>query len=189
VDLSFHEAERRFLEGTGSLVLDHVARVAYACLSGRTDAGLVEEWCGEMGYESCVFSALDRGGAPLYHTNVMLCIGARLVVVGAESIVPGDRGRVLERLRAGGDREIVAIGPAAVAGFAGNMLELGSWDEALGDFRVLVMSDSARHVLSEGQYARISACTDTVLAVPVPTIERLGGGSVRCMMAEVFLPS
>ena len=189
VDLTGHEAEGRFLEGTGSLVLDHVSRVAYACVSPRTDASVVEEWCREMGYESCVFSAVDRDGVPLYHTNVMLCIGARVVVVGSESIVAGDRGRVLERLRAGGGREIVAIGHEAVAGFAGNMLDLASWDEALGDFRVLVMSAAARHVLSDDQFARISACTDTVLAVPVPTIERLGGGSVRCMLAEVFLPS
>ncbi len=188
VDLTGHEAEGRFLEGTGSLVLDHVSRVAYACVSPRTDAGVVEEWCREMGYESCVFTAMDPGGVPLYHTNVMLCIGERVVVVGSESIVAGDRCRVLERLRAGG-REIVEIGHEAVAGFAGNMLELASWDEALGDFRVLVMSAAARHVLSDDQFARISACTDTVLAVPVPTIERLGGGSVRCMLAEVFLPS
>jgi hypothetical protein len=188
VDLTGREAEGRFLEGTGSLVLDHVSRVAYACLSPRTDAGLVEEWCREMAYESCVFTALDRGGVPLYHTNVMLCIGERVVVVGSESIVAGDRGRVLDRLRASG-REIVEISSAAVSGFAGNMLELASWDEALGDFRVLVMSDAARHVLSDEQFARISACTDTVLAVPVPTIEHLGGGSVRCMLAEVFLPS
>jgi len=189
VDLTRHEAEGRFLEGTGSLVLDHVSRVAYACVSPRTDAGVIEEWCREMGYEACVFTAVDRGGVPLYHTNVMLCIGERVVVVGSESIVAGDRGRVLERLRASGGREIVEIGHEAVAGFAGNMLELASWDEALGDFRVLVMSAAARHVLSEDQFARISACTDTVLAVPVPTIERLGGGSVRCMLAEVFLPS
>ena len=189
VDLTGHEAEGRFLEGTGSLVLDHVSRVAYACVSPRTDAGVVEEWCREMGYESCVFSAVDRDGVLLYHTNVMLFIGERVVVVGSESIVAGDRGRMLERLRAGGDREIVEIGHEAVAGFAGNMLELASWDEALGDFRVLVMSAAARHVLSDDQFARISACTDTVLAVPVPTIERLGGGSVRCMLAEVFLPS
>ena len=189
VDLTHWEEQGKFLEGTGSLVLDHVERVAYACLSSRTDPTLVEEWGRELGYDTCVFTAVDQGGVPLYHTNVMLCIGARVVVVGSESIVAGDRGRVLGRLRAGGGREIVEIGNEAVAGFAGNMLELASWDEALGDFRVLVMSAAARHVLSDDQFARISACTDTVLAVPVPTIERLGGGSVRCMLAEVFLPS
>jgi len=186
VDLTHREAEGRFLEGTGSLVLDHVERLAYACLSPRTDGEVVEEWCRETGYEPVIFSALDRSGAPFYHTNVMLCIGARAVVVGAEAIVEKDRGRVLERLRGSG-REVIEIGQAEIAKFAGNMLELASWDEALGDYRVLVMSDAARQALSREAFARLSATTDEVLTVPVPTIERLGGGSVRCMMAEVFV--
>ena len=188
VDLTSHEAEGRFLEGTGSLVLDHLERTAYACVSARTDPVVVEEWCRELGYEPMVFSAVDRAGVALYHTNVMLCIGEKAAVVGAQAIVPADRGRVLERLRGSG-REVIEIGHAEIERFAGNMLELGSWDEALGDCRVLVMSDAARHALSPDAYARLSACTDEVLTVPVPTIERLGGGSVRCMLAEVFLPA
>ena len=99
-----------------------------------------------------------------------------------------DRGRVLERLRAAG-REVVEIGHDEIEHFGGNMLEVASWDEALGDCRVLVMSATARKALSPAAYERLSGCTDAVLAVPVPTIERLGGGSVRCMLAEVFLPS
>ncbi|HET9107416.1 MAG TPA: arginine deiminase-related protein [Steroidobacteraceae bacterium] len=188
VDLTSHEAEGRFLEGTGSLVLDHLERTAYACVSARTDPVVVEEWCRELGYEPMVFSAVDRAGVALYHTNVMLCIGEKAAVVGAQAIVPADRGRVLERLRGTG-REVIEIGHAEIERFAGNMLELGSWDEALGDCRVLVMSDAARHALSPDAYARLSACTDEVLTVPVPTIERLGGGSVRCMLAEVFPPA
>jgi hypothetical protein len=188
IDLTSHEAEGRYLEGTGSLVLDHLERTAYACLSPRTHLAVVEEWCRELGYEPAVFSAADRTGVPLYHTNVMLCIGERVAVVAAESIHPGDRGRVLERLRGSG-REVIEIGHSQLERFAGNMLELGSWDEALGDCRVLVMSEAARHALSADTYARLSACTDEVLVVPVPTIERLGGGSVRCMLAEVFLPA
>ena len=93
----------------------------------------------------------------------------------------------MERLRTGG-REVVEIGHDEIERFAGNMLELATWDEALGDSRVLVMSDAARHGLRPDNFARLSACTDMVLAVPVPTIEKLGGGSVRCMIAEVFLP-
>lgn len=188
VDLTSHEAQGRYLEGTGSLVLDHIERTAYACLSARTDPDVVEEWCRELGYEPMVFSAADRAGVPLYHTNVMLCIGEKAAVVGAEAIIPPDRGRVIERLRGTG-REVIEIGHSEIERFAGNMLELGSWDEALGDCRVLVMSDAARHALSADAYARLSACTDEVLAIPVPTIERLGGGSVRCMLAEVFLPA
>jgi hypothetical protein len=187
VDLTHHESEGRFLEGTGSLILDHIERVAYASLSPRTHPKVIEEWSREMGYEPCVFEAVDRSGVPFYHTNVLMCVGARVAVIGTEAVVPTDRGRLLERLRADG-REVVEIGLDEIERFAGNMLELATWDEALGDSRVVVMSDAARHGLRPDNFARLSACTDTVLAVPVPTIEKLGGGSVRCMIAEVFLP-
>jgi hypothetical protein len=92
---------------------------------------------------------------------------------------------VLARLKASG-REIIEIGQTELGEFAGNMLELSTWDEALGDARVLVMSARARGALKPDTFARLSGCTDAVLAVPVPTIETLGGGSVRCMLAEVF---
>jgi hypothetical protein len=114
-----------------------------------------------------------------------MCIGTNVVTIGADSIAAGDRSRVLERLAASG-REIVSVGHDAIAAFAGNMLELASWDEALGDCSVLVMSASARAALGSDAYARLSGCVDNVVAVPIPTIERLGGGSVRCMLAEVF---
>jgi hypothetical protein len=188
LDLSSHEAQNRYLEGTGSLVLDHIERTAYASLSPRTHAAVVEEWCRELEYEPVIFHAADRAGVPLYHTNVLLFIGERLTVVAAEAILASDRERVIERLRGTG-REVIEIGHQAIERFAGNMLELGTWDEALGDSRVLVMSDAARHALTPEAFARLSACTDQVLAVPVPTIERLGGGGVRCMLAEVFLPA
>ena len=188
LDLTSHEAHGRYLEGTGSLVLDHTERTAYACISPRTHREVVEEWARELGYEPIVFSAVDRAGVPLYHTNVLMCVGEKAAIVGTEAIAPADRGRVIERLRATG-REVIEIGHGEIERFAGNMLELGTWDEALGDYRVLVMSETARHALSAEAFARLSACTDEVLAVPIPTIERLGGGSVRCMLAEVFLPA
>ncbi len=185
LDLTHHEAEGRFLEGTGSLVLDRVHGIAYACRSPRTDEAVLQEWSRAMGYEPVLFAAEDGGGAPIYHTNVMMSIGARFVLIGAETIVSADRQRVLQRLAASG-REIIEIGRDAVEGFAGNVLELASWDEALGDCGVLVMSTTARQALAMREFARLAACTDTVLTLPVPTIERLGGGSVRCMLAEVF---
>src|SRR6185312_7498148 len=188
LDLTSHETHGRYLEGTGSLVLDHSQRTAYACISPRTHPEVVEEWAQELGYEPIVFSAVDRAGVPLYHTNVLMCVGEKAVIIGTEAIVPADRGRVIERLRATG-RELIEIGHGEIERFAGNMLELGTWDEALGDYRVLVMSESARHALPAEAFARLSACTDEVLAVPIPTIEHLGGGSVRCMLAEVFLPA
>jgi hypothetical protein len=185
LDLTHYEREGAFLEGTGSVVPDHTGRVAYACLSPRTHARVLEHWARELGYQAVTFTATDRKGTPLYHTNVMMAIGARFVVIGSEAIVPSDRERVLGHLHASG-REIIEIGHAEIAQFAGNILELGTWDEALGDARVLVMSESARRALGPEAYAQLSGSTDAVLAVPVPTIERLGGGSVRCMLAEVF---
>ena len=188
IDLTHHERQGRFLEGTGSLVLDHIERIAYACTSPRTHPQLVAEWARELEYQAVIFEATDRAGAPLYHTNVLMCIGERAVVIGSGAIAPGDRDRVLGQLRASG-REIIEIGPHEIEAFAGNMLELGTWDEALGDSRVLVMSDTARRALSPELFAQLSGCTDAVLAVPIPTIEKLGGGSVRCMLAEVFRPT
>jgi hypothetical protein len=187
LDLTHLEEEGKYLEGTGSLVLDHAQRVAYACASPRTHPALVEEWARELEYEPLIFQAADTAGVPLYHTNVLMFIGERVAVVGTEAIAPADRERVLAQLRASG-REVLEIGQKEIAQFAGNMLELGTWDEALGDSRVLVMSEAARRSLTPEQYARLSGCTDAVLAVPIPTIERLGGGSVRCMLAEVFRP-
>lgn len=188
LDLTRHEAAGRYLEGTGSLVLDHVSRVAYACTSPRTHPAVVQEWAAELGYEAVVFEASDRDGVPYYHTNVMMCVGSRLAVLGTCALSAGDRDRVMERLASSG-RDIVEIGHEEIGQFAGNMLELASWDEALGDCRLLVMSETARRALRADVYARLSASTDGVLAVPVPTIERLGGGGVRCMLAEVFVGS
>ena len=185
LDLTWHEGEGRYLEGTGSLVLDHVSRVAYACTSARTHPDLVAEWGREMGYEPVVFQAVSRAGVPVYHTNVCMWIGARVALVGSEAIAAQDRARVLGRLKDSG-RDVLEVGHDAIEAFAGNMLELATWDEALGDARVLVMSESARRGLPHETFARVSGGTDTVLAVPLPTIERSGGGSVRCMLAEVF---
>ncbi|MDE2221022.1 MAG: amidinotransferase [Gammaproteobacteria bacterium] len=185
LDLSAHERGGRILEGTGSLVLDHRARVAYAARSARTDEGLVAEWARALGYQAEVFDALDARGQPYYHTNVLMWLGSRCAMVCSEALAAADRARVLARLRADADRELIEIDRGAVAAFAGNMLELASWDEALGDTSVLVMSTTARAALAGPQLGQLGACVDTILAVPLPTIERVGGGGARCMLAEV----
>jgi hypothetical protein len=187
VDLTGHEASGRFLEGTGSLVLDRRNRCAYACLSPRTDPVVLEEWARKMNYETVLFEACDRGGVPYYHTNVMMCVGSRMAILGTCAMSPDDRARVIEKLEISG-HDVIEIQYDEIEQFAGNMLELASWDEALGDYRLLVMSEAARHAIRPEVYTRLSANTDSILSVPVPTIERLGGGSVRCMLAEVFLP-
>jgi hypothetical protein len=185
LDLTHFESQGKFLEGTGSLVLDHVERIAYACVSPRTHPDVVSEWASELGFTAVTFEARDRGGVPLYHTNVLMWIGERMALIGSEAIADQDRARVVASLKASG-RTVIEVDLTAVQSFAGNMLELGTWDEALGDARVLVMSGSARRALSQEAFAQLSGGTDAVLAVPIPTIETLGGGSVRCMLAEVF---
>ena len=184
LDLSRHENSGCFLEGTGSLVLDHVARVAYACRSPRTDEALVREWARLMDFEAVVFDATDASGRPYYHTNVMMWIGSRCAMICAPSIATADRERVCSKLR-DSERELIEIDRTAVGAFGGNMLELATWDEALGDASVLVMSATARAALAGPKLQQLSGCVDALLAVPVPTIEQVGGGSVRCMLAEV----
>jgi hypothetical protein len=187
LDLTPHEKAGRYLEGTGSLVLDHVGRVAYACRSPRTHDDVAREWARELGYDLELFSASDEGGTPIYHTNVLMHVGTRVAVVALDAVAEADRARIAARLENSG-RGLVAITQSEMGSFAGNMLELGSWDEYLGDYTILVMSEAARHVLPAPKYQQLYASVDAVLAVPVECIERHGGGSVRCMLAEVFLP-
>ena len=183
LDLTHHELQQRFLEGTGSVVFDHLGRVAYACLSPRTSADVLDELCAELGYEAVTFSAADRSGVPVYHTNVVLSIGTGFALVCAEAIPPRQRGELLERLAAGG-RRVVSIDQAQLGSFAGNVLEL----RAAGGARVLAASRCALDSLPPSARAVLAEGIERFVAVPVPTIEDLGGGSVRCMLAEIFLP-
>ena len=183
LDLSAHEQEGRFLEGTGSMVLDRVNRVAYACLSPRTDAGVLAEAARLLDYEPLAFLAADEAGVPVYHTNVMMCVGSDFAVVCEEAICdPDQRAAVRARLEQGG-HEIVPIDFAQMRSFAGNMLELAD----AGGGRVLALSARALESLRAEQVRALEArCR--LLPVRVAAIEEGGGGSVRCMLAEVHLP-
>lgn len=182
VDLSPLEERGLFLEGTGSLVLDHVHRVAYAALSERTHEAAVAAFARETGFEPLVFRTADEAGTPLYHTNVLLSIGERHAVICAEVIRDrAERRAVCRRLVASG-RELVEIDARQMRAFAANVLELAG-----GAGPVVAMSAAARAALRPDQFERL-ASRAALVAVPVPTIERVGGGSVRCMLAEVFLP-
>jgi len=183
LDLTHHELHGRFLEGTGSVVFDHVSRIAYACRSPRSDATVLDELCGELGYEPVMFDATDASGAPVYHTNVMLSVGRGYALVCAEAVPAEQRDALRERLAAG-DRRVLEIDRTAMANFAGNVLEL----RGAGGLRVLAASQRAVRSLPPAVGAALASCVDRIVAVPVPTIENLGGGSVRCMLAEVFLP-
>ena len=183
LDLTHFEHSGEYLEGTGSLVLDHVARVAYACLSPRTHPAPLQAFCAELGFEPFVFRATDAAGTPVYHTNVVLAVGGDVSIVAIDNVTATDRERLLERLARDGSY-LATIGREQVAAFAANALELRS--RAGGT--VLAMSARALGSYSAAARARLAGCVDEVVAVPIPTIEALGGGSVRCMLAEVFLP-
>jgi hypothetical protein len=183
LDLSRHELEGRFLEGTGSIVFDHVTRVAYLCRSPRSDVRVLRELCDEIGYQPCTFDAAGSDGTPVYHTNVMLSIGSRYVLVTDEALAARDRDALLERLAVTG-RRAVMIDLGQMSAFAGNLLELRSRSGR----SVLAISERGLSSLSPQQRTSLAECVDEIVAVPVRTIEEAGGGSVRCMLAEVFLP-
>lgn len=183
IDFSAHETANHFLEGTGSIVFDHQHCLAYACLSPRTDAGLFGEVAGQLGYQPLVFHAHDAPGQAIYHTNVMMCIGAAFAVLCLESIRDeAERQSIVDSLQTTG-HEIIPIGLAQVARFAGNMLTL----QPTAGRELLAMSQSAFEALTAEQHTALSRYCE-LLPLPIPTIETIGGGSVRCMLAEVFLP-
>jgi hypothetical protein len=184
LDFSAEETRGRYLEGTGSLVLDHINHVAYACRSARTDESLVHEWARAMEYQAEVFDASDPDGQALYHTNVMLAIGSRCAVICSEAVAPKDRQRVLERLKATG-RELIEVSMAAMYAFACNVLELRVQAQAGPAQSVLVMSSKARAAFDAKQWAQLDASVDRIVDVAIPTIETQGGGGMRCMLAEV----
>ncbi len=184
LDLSGEESHGRYLEGTGSLVLDHVERIAYACRSPRTDAALVREWAQAMRYEPEVFDAAGADGAPVYHTNVLLSIGSRYALLCSDALARADRARVRARLQASG-RELIDISRHAMQEFAANVLELRSQTPARAGKSFMVMSMRARAALDALQWQQINESVERVLVVGLPTIEILGGGGARCMLAEV----
>jgi hypothetical protein len=182
IDLSAFEAKEKFLEGTGSIVLDRDNHIAYACKSARTDLDLLGEFARKLGYEVVAFSALDEDGSAIYHTNVMMCIGLDFVVICSECIAEDERTAVLNRLRDTG-HEVIDISFAQMTSFAGNMLELKS---ANGE-RIIAMSSQALNSLDDEQRTALSSRAQ-IVSVPIDTIETSSGGSVRCMLAEIHLP-
>lgn len=182
VDLSRAEQRERYLEGTGSLVLDRANEIAYACLSSRTHPALFHDWCERFGFEPEAFVARDNGHE-IYHTNVMMCLGPAFAVICAEAIEnEEERIRVRSRLERTG-HELIVITPEQMNAFAGNMLALRS---RAGD-PLVAMSRQARESLSAPQREAIER-HGRIVSADISTIERYAGGSVRCMLAENFLP-
>lgn len=183
IHLEEAEADNLFLEGTGSMILDRVNRLAYACLSPRTDKGLFEDFCKKAAYSPVVFHSVDAGGKDIYHTNVMMALGETFVVICLDTIKNPDERQQVENHLKNTKKEVIPITLDQMNAFAGNMLQVKSTEGT----PLLVMSQQAFEVLTAEQIAHISRHT-RILSSPIPVIETYGGGSARCMMAEVFLP-
>jgi hypothetical protein len=181
VDLSRHERDGRFLEGTGSLVLDRPRRRAYANLSSRTHTDVIADFDRQLGYSTVVFDARDPGGRPIYHTNVVLSLGTGFAVACLEAVAAEHRDRLVGELEESG-RTIIELSFAQLRRFGCNLLELQGKDGP-----VIALSQKALTNLRPEQ-VRLLESFGELVAVDIPMIEAVGGGSVRCMIAEIHLP-
>jgi len=182
VDFSDAEAEDIFLEGTGSMVLDRENRISYACISPRTDAGLLLKWCEKAGYHGVAFDAVDEKGTAIYHTNVLMAVADKYVVICLDAIPsPTEKEMVIDTIKESG-KQLIEISFDQMNHFAGNMLQV---ENESGD-KILVMSSQAWQSLAEEQQA-ILASFNKIVHSSLNTIESNGGGSARCMMAEIHL--
>ncbi len=182
IDLTAFENNGVYLEGTGSMVLDRTSKIAYACLSERTNVIVLKDFCEQLGYKPIAFTATDSKGYPIYHTNVMMCVANQFAVICLESIKDiNERNHLVATFKKTG-KEIIDISLDQMNHFAGNMLQVEN-DKGT---KILVMSSQAFHSLTQYQIQKIESYNN-ILHSNLETIERNGGGSARCMIAEVFL--
>lgn len=182
IDLSGYEQQDRFLEGTGSMVLDRDNKIAYACLSPRTDKTVLLDYCSQTGYTPEIFTAVDANGQPIYHTNVMMCIADQYVVACLDSLPnPNERDHFIHTIRST-RHTLIPITPDQMNHFAGNMLQVHNHK---GE-RLLIMSSQAFDSLTPDQIHQLTTF-NRILHSPLTTIETNGGGSARCMLAEIHL--
>lgn len=179
-DLSYHEKESRFLEGTGSIVFDHVTGIAYSGISPRTDREVLLEVCEILGYIPFVFLATDRSNQPVYHTNVVLAIGPAIAVCCFDAIQDENDRNGLWTLLSKSGKTVVPVSVPQMESFAGNMLFISN-----GANNFVAVSSSAWDSLSENQKSAITQHATPIIA-KIPTIEKHGGGSIRCMLAELY---
>lgn len=186
VDLSAPEKEGQFLEGTGSIIFDHDSKLAYGSVSLRLDEKLFRDLCEKIGYEPVVFHSFQNAMGkrlPIYHTNVMMCVGEKFVIICLDSIDHEiETEKIIEVIKNSG-KELIEISDGQMNQFAGNMLQLKNTDGKA----FLIMSESARNSLVPDQIAKIENYCE-IISADLSTIETNGGGSARCMLAEVFLP-
>jgi hypothetical protein len=183
IDLSKYENDGLFLEGTGSMVLDRDNRIAYACLSPRTNSTVLKDFCKQMNYTPVLFDAVDENGSPIYHTNVMMCVADQFVVICTDSIRNYDQRAGTEKVILQSGKQIIPITYQQMNQFAGNMLQVETRD---GE-KLLIMSTQAFKSLNADQVKTLTGFS-RIIHSSLNTIEKNGGGSARCMMAEVHLP-
>jgi hypothetical protein len=183
IDFSNYENENKFLEGTGSIVFDHEHKIAYACLSQRTGKEIFIELCNVLHYKPIYFTACDEAGQAIYHTNVMMCVAEKMAVICLESIADKNDRQLIVKSLEDASHEIIDISFTQMNNFAGNMLALKTSSVK----KILVLSQSAYDCLGANQKNIIEKYYE-LFPLAIPTIETIGGGSVRCMIAEVFLP-
>jgi hypothetical protein len=184
IDCSNWEQKEQYMEGTGSMVLDRDNRIAYACLSPRTSEEALQAICKKINYIPVVFDAVDEKGRAIYHTNVMMCVADKYVVICLDSI-PNERERTLvKKTIIDSGKEIIEISLTQMNSFAGNMLQVHNNSKSE---KLLVMSSKAYESLTRLQIEKLSAF-NKIIHSPLTTIETNGGGSARCMMAEIHLP-
>jgi hypothetical protein len=183
IDLSNYEEKDIFLEGTGSMVLDRDNRIAYACISPRTDKDVLADFCRQMNYKPVAFAATDGNGQAIYHTNVLMCVADSYVVICLESIADPEQHKLVSETIIDSNKRIIPITLHQMNHFAGNMLQV----ENKNGEKLLVMSSQAYESLTTEQLQELIRY-NRVIHSPLTTIETNGGGSARCMMAEVHLP-
>ena len=174
----------KYLEGTGSMVLDHQKRIVYAAISPRTDESVLAEFAKHLRYKVVSFTAFGAQKEKIYHTNVMMCIGEKYIVIGENTIAEEDRERVMASVRKANKAVIELTNKQVYEHFAGNMLQLRNNDNET----VLVMSEAAYNSLTKEQLKKLNKHNDHLLSVTIPTVEKIGGGSARCMLAEIYFP-
>jgi hypothetical protein len=181
-DISFTEDREEYLEGTGSMVLDRVNKLAYACLSIRTQQNVLDIFCNESGYQTVTFKAVDQNGFAIYHTNVMMCVADKFVVICLDAVPNEEEKNKLVSCFRKTNKEIIEIDYSQMNQFAGNMLQVNNNEGK----SFLIMSERAHQSLNENQLQKIGKYSD-ILSSPLTTIEDNGGGSARCMIAEIHL--
>jgi hypothetical protein len=183
-DLSFYENDisPKFLEGTGSLIFDHDNKVVYAAISPRTSEELVTEVAENLGYRAVTFNAYGKESELIYHTNVMMSGGSNFIAVGLETVDSKDRENVLNHIKSSGKKIIELSNDQVYNTFVGNIIQLKN----TANESVLVISKLAYGNLTKEQQAALHKLNDHIVQGDIPTIESIGGGSVRCMIAELF---